>query len=308
MKDHRGWVIGLLLAVVLVACQTAAPADTEAPRIVSTTPADSATGVTKTAKITVQFSEPMDVVSTQAAYLSDSEGIKPDQVTFTWEDTGKRLIITPRSPLAYSPNDEYKTYAFTISTAATDKAGNPLAAAKSVSFSTLRTLNIELEGEAALDGSVSIGGNVMADGNEVLAGYLQDDFMRGFFSFPLKDLPADTESIIWAIMEIYSLKYDDYLGSDECDIELIDYGDSLGGSDYGLPGMEKITVQPKHTGWTTYVLTDWVQQRFAAGAEHFQVRFDFLGDTGAGTDVGYTFQSANASSNRPVLKIAYYGP
>jgi len=307
MKDHRGWIIGLLLAVVLAACQTAAPADAEAPRIVSITPGDGATGVTKTAKITVQFSEPMDVVSTQAAYLSDSEGIKPDQVTFTWEDTGKRLIITPKLPLAYSSNDEYKTYAFTISTASTDKAGNPLAAAKSVSFSTMRTLNIELEGEAALDGSVSIGGNVMADGNEVLAGYLQDDFMRGFFSFPLKDLPADAESIVRAQMEIYSLRYDgDTI--DSCNIELLDYGGSLDGSDYGLSGMEKITIQPKYTGWTAYALTDWVQQRFAAGAEHFQVRFDYLGDTGAAEDAGYTFQSANASSNRPVLKIAYYGP
>ena len=297
------------LSAVVTSCRTAAPTDTTAPQIVSIDPAAGAVGVTKTAVIGIVFSEPMNTASVESAYSSDSEGIKPGQVTFAWEDSDKKLVVTPAAELAYSPNADFLTYSFAIGAGAQDKAGNSLATAASSSFSTMRSLYTQLEGEATLDGSVAVYGSAVTDRDSAFAG--EDDggaSSKAFFSFPLKDLPADAESIKWAELEVYTVSaYDP--DNDHCQLDLLDYGETLDGNDYSLSAIENMPIFPsKVAGWSRYGLTGWVQQRFSADAEHFQVRFDYLGSGDGSTEYGYRFSSADADDHRPVLKVVYYGP
>ena len=298
-----------LLLVFVSSCRTAAPPDTTAPQVVSLDPAAGAVGVTKTASISIVFNEPMDTASVEAAYSSDSEGIKPGQVTFTWQDDDKKLVVTPAAELAYSPNADFLTYSFVIGAGAQDKAGNPLATAVSSSFSTMRSLYAQLEGEAALDGSVAVYGSAVTDRDSIFVG--EDDggaSSKAFFSFPLKDLPADAESIKWAELEVYTVSAHDP-DNDHCRLDLVDYGESLDGDDYALAALGEMPVFPSRVaGWSKYGLTGWVQQRFTAGSAHFQVRFDYLGSGDGVTEYGYRFNSADADDYRPVLKVVYYGP
>ena len=332
MKHSGKLFIGLSLLLVLAACQTAAPEagnggpDTTAPQIVSITPGDGATGVTKTAKIKIQFSEPMDIVSTQAAYSSDSDGIKPVQVTFTWEDEGKRLVITPNTPLAYSPDDSYKTYTFTLSTAATDKAGNPLAAAQSASFSTLRTLTSNLDPES-IDGGAYFfhdesGGGVESygagsSGTKTFAG-LTDTVVgdyycdRAFFSFALTGLPEGTEEVLAARLGLYSTQLGD-TRSISFVLDHVDFGDELDESDYDTPiyeAGEAMYVSFNDGAVTRFDVGDWVQTSFAAGDDHFQARVSMAGmclsSLMDSTD-GYSFATSE-SANKPSLEVKYYAP
>ncbi len=325
MKHSRKWLIGFTLLVALAGCQTAAPPDTTAPQIVSVTPADSSTGVTKTAKIKIQFSEPMDIVSTQAAYSSDSDGIKPSQVTFTWEDAGKRLVITPNAPLAYSPDENYKTYSFTLSTAATDKAGNPLAAAKSASFSTLRTLTSNLDPES-IDGGVyffhdevngggesygagSSGAKAFAGMTDTSVGNYYCD--KAFFSFALTGLPEGTEEVLAARLGLYSTLVGD-TSSMSFALDHVDFGDELDESDYGTPVYKtgEYTYASFGDGAVTqFDVGDWVQTSFAAD-DHFQVRVSMtttcMSSLKDSTD-GYDFGTSE-SANKPTLEVKYYAP
>ncbi len=326
MKRLDRWLVGFVLLVALAACQTAAPPDTTAPQIVSVTPADSSTGVTGAAKIKIQFSEPMDIVSTQAAYSSDSDGIKPAQVTFTWEDAGKRLVITPNAPLAYSPDEDYKTYSFTLSTAATDKAGNPLAAAKSASFSTLRTLTSNLDPER-IDGVVYFsheetnGGEESygagSSGTKAFAGMTDTsvgDYYcnKAFFSFALTGLPEGTEEVLAAKLGLYSTLVGD-ASSLSFVLDHVDFGDGLDEGDYDTPVYK--TGEGTYASFgngaiTQFDVGDWVQTSFAAGDDHFQVRVSMTGTCSSSltdsTD-GYDFGTSE-STNKPTLEVKYYAP
>ena len=326
MKHSGKLLTGLALLLALAACQTAAPPDTTAPQIVSVTPADNSTGVTKTAKIKIQFSEPMDIVSTQAAYSSDSDGIKPAQVTFTWEDEGKRLVITPNAPLAYSPDENYKIYSFTLSTAATDKAGNPLAAAKSASFSTLRTLTSNLVAEG-IDGDVSFfhdefnGGaesyGASSSGTKAFAGMTDTsagDYYcdRAFFSFALTGLPEGTEEVLAARLGLYSTLVGD-TSSMSFVLDHVDFGDELDEGDYDTPVYktgEGTYASFSNGAVTRFDVGDWAQTSFAAGDDHFQVRVSMtticMSSSNDSTD-GYDFGTSE-STNKPTLEVKYYAP
>jgi len=332
MKRIDRWLVVFVLLVVLAACQTAAPeegngsSDTTAPQIVSITPADGATGVTKAAKIKIQFNEPMDIVSTQAAYSSDSDGIKPAQVTFTWEDAGKRLVITPNAPLAYSPDGSYKTYTFTLSTAASDRAGNPLATARSASFSTLRTLTSNLDPER-IDGGVYFfyeeanGGEESygagSSGTKAFAGMTDTsvgDYYcnKAFFSFALSGLPEGTEEILAAKLGLFATLVGD-TSSLSFALDHVDFGDELDEDDYNAPIYK--TGEGTYASFgdgtvTQFDVGGWVQTSFAAGDDHFQVRVSMtttcMSSLTDSTD-GYDFETSE-STNKPTLEVKYYAP
>lgn len=328
MKRSHRWLAATALVLALAACQTAAPpgtddgADTTAPEIVSVTPADGANGVTRSAKIKIQFSEPMDIVSTQAAYASDSDGIKPAQVTFTWEDQGKRLVITPNAPLAYSPDENYKTYTFTLSTAATDKAGNPLVEAKTVSFNTLRTLTGQLQAER-IDGAAyyasdasgqsygasSTGDTAFAGLSDTDAGDYYCD--RAFFSFALSGLPAGTEEVLAARLGLTASQVGDP-SSFTYYLDHVNFGDTLDGDDYDLSvyATGEWTFASFNDGSeTAFDVGDWVQTSFAAGDDHFQVRVWMNSCDTAFRDGydGYRFNTSESASP-PTLAVTYYAP
>ncbi len=104
--------------------------DRDAPTVIATSPAPAATGASVVGSITATFSEamaplPFDATTTFRLV----QGATPVAGTATYFD--EIATFTPDAALALN-----STYTATISTAATDVAGNPLAAAYSWTFTT----------------------------------------------------------------------------------------------------------------------------------------------------------------------------
>lgn len=106
---------------------TGAAPDTTPPTISSTTPANSATGVSLGTAPSVTFSEPMDCTSLTTSTFTLSGG-----VTGAVACTGNTATLTPANPLTGNT-----TYTATVTTGVKDVAGNALAANYSWSFTTL---------------------------------------------------------------------------------------------------------------------------------------------------------------------------
>lgn len=118
-----------LLALLLVACGSSddpilPPRDTTPPQIVTVTPTRDDTALDAT--ITVLFSEAMNATSASAAF-SSSPAI--DCAVVITVDT---LTCEPRQPLELR-----ETYTITISTAASDTAGNSLVEGRTFRFTTV---------------------------------------------------------------------------------------------------------------------------------------------------------------------------
>jgi len=96
----------------------AAP-DTTPPTVVSTSPTNSATGVSVNAVLTVTFSETLDCSTVTASSFRLSNG---GSVTGTPGCSGATATLDPSSALTYTT-----LYTATVTTAVTDAAGNPLA-------------------------------------------------------------------------------------------------------------------------------------------------------------------------------------
>ena len=130
-------VVAVLLTAMLGACSGSGDSflspiggnggtDTTAPTLVTTTPANLATGVPRTATVSVTFSELIDSASvTNTAFTLDNG------VTGTIAVNGATATLTP-SPLLPAST----TIHGTLSTAIRDRAGNPLAAPATFQFTT----------------------------------------------------------------------------------------------------------------------------------------------------------------------------
>jgi serine protease AprX len=103
--------------------------DTTAPTVSSTAPADGATGVASTTNVSVTFSEPMNQTATHNAFRLTAPDGTALAGAFSW--SGNTLVFNPTADLAAGTR-----YTASVSTAATDTAGNALAAEKTWSFTT----------------------------------------------------------------------------------------------------------------------------------------------------------------------------
>ncbi|HPV40462.1 MAG TPA: Ig-like domain-containing protein [Spirochaetota bacterium] len=110
---------------------TGAAPDTTSPTVASTFPADGAANVAINSGISVTFDEAMDpaTISTMTFMVQDFLLMIP--VTGTVSYTGNTALFSPIANL--SPNT---TYLATITTGATDLAGNPMAADHTWTFTT----------------------------------------------------------------------------------------------------------------------------------------------------------------------------
>ena len=308
MKLVKGMLALFVVMIAVLGCSsTPAPG---APEVLSTTPRVGSTGVSKNARITVYFSEPMDTGSVEAAYASDSDGIKPDQVTFSWEDGDKKLVITPNAPLAYSPNARALEFKYTITRAAKSKEGVHLAADFEGSFSTMRTVSVTIKSSAALDGQVRSDGQVTKNTEAAFVGENTEDIntfnFLSYFSFSMEELPGDLEEIVSASLRLYVVKH--YGNQDySYRVELVNYGDTLDGSDYSLTAEDDKEVSFTELSWTEVDVTGWVQSRFDSGAGRFQVRANFTG-TGEQEKNGYDLATGEAESGAPELAVSFYAP
>ena len=173
-----------------------------APTIVETLPADGAVGVAEDATIEIVFSEPMDQAATQAAY--QSADLPAALVTFSWNDAGDRLTITPSELLAYNVadavEDPARTYAFTITTTAESEDGVALEADVEVEFSTARLFLQYFPADGDLTGAVRdlegpIGTGHLGDTNT-------NDRSRFFVSFDVSAMAPDVIELGGAEMTV----------------------------------------------------------------------------------------------------------
>jgi hypothetical protein len=140
------WISALLATAILAGCGSSSgsgSADTTAPTISSTVPANGATAVAINSKITANFSEAMNPATINATtFTVATSAVSPVAVlgTVGLDDTGKVAIFTP--PVG---NFAASTaYTATITTGAKDKAGNAMATAKTWNFTTGTTTDTTL--------------------------------------------------------------------------------------------------------------------------------------------------------------------
>ena len=93
------------------------PSDTTAPTLVSTTPAEGATGVSRSAAIELTFSEPV-VANSGAVTLTGVRGA----VATTLTTSGSKVIVSPQRPLAFG-----ETHTLAVTSTARDTSGNAYA-------------------------------------------------------------------------------------------------------------------------------------------------------------------------------------
>ncbi|MEO5687801.1 MAG: Ig-like domain-containing protein [Burkholderiaceae bacterium] len=112
---------------------TSAIGDVTAPTILSVNPADTSVGNCLTKTLTASFSEAMDPTTINAATFSVTAGGVAVPGTVSYDAVAMLATFVPTDAAGFAPST---TFVATITTGATDLAGNPLAMAKVWSFST----------------------------------------------------------------------------------------------------------------------------------------------------------------------------
>jgi hypothetical protein len=192
----------------------APPGDTTPPTITRVSPVSGATGVSSDALITITFSEAMDENSVRSAV--SVSGFLSANLSFSWNGAGTVLTITPAGGLLYNSGSNpslttARSYTVTLSTSATDVAGNRLANAYTSSFTTLRqisqpaaanTVAYYFDYGVSMDGTVTICANnsttfqIGYDLGPAIAGYTY-----GIAEFDLV-LPSDMAGVTGATLTV----------------------------------------------------------------------------------------------------------
>ncbi len=286
--------------------------DTTPPTLVSSVPADGDVGIYADTQIRLVFSEPMDKASVQVAY--QSADLPEFFVTMAWNDDGDELVITPAGLLEYgaasSPAEVIpRVYTLTITTAATDVAGNELEQDATVAFTTLKAIVHDLPIVAALTGAVRQDGDaypgfIMA-GDAALPANAR---WKGFVSFGLDDLPDDIAMFVAAELAYEQL---DVIGSPYDDLGSLEIHDVVFGAT-DLTAFEAASTGPVGIsdevglGQDTFDVTPALQADLAAGADLTQFRFEF--PVASDFDDAYDYALFSATDPGPVLRVGYLIP
>ena len=145
---------------------TGAALDTTAPEVLSTDPVDLEIGVVLNKNVTARFSEAMDPTTITSAVFSVRQGVAPLLGSVSY--VGTTATFNPLSDFLPST-----TYTATITTGATDLAGNPLASNYVWSFTTAAALDttapeVLSTDPADLEIGVALNKNVSADFSELM--------------------------------------------------------------------------------------------------------------------------------------------
>lgn len=175
--------------------------DTTPPRVLSTSPADGERGVHSDAQIIIRFSEPMDRDQTTRAIELVGVPAIPE-----WDELGTELSLIPLNELEYGrgldpAHIEALAYSLSVARSATDVAGNALGKDYSATFYTSRVLPRALPQFTELMGYV-VGSNQRPSTIHTapLVGDALDECVKGFISFDLSVLPADTQAVTSATL------------------------------------------------------------------------------------------------------------
>lgn len=310
----------LISALALVACNTQTPpapnpGDTTPPSVVSISPNEGATGVAKDVVIVVKFSEPMNKGATELAYGSSDM----PAVNFSWNADATQLSIDPTGDLSYTATGQ--VYTFSLSSSATDLAGNKLTAVVT-SFTTLRQITAQLYSLAALDGNVrsdgvlssgSCGSSLICVGD---SGLVDNSTYRGFISFDLSSLPPALTQVVAAELRIeqaglFGTPYTD-LGS--LRLDHVNYGATLSAADFDAPVLASLGILSTSTALefktksvTAAVQDDWANRAARSHRSQYRLRFFSLTD-GDGAGDYATFTPGESASSKPRLEVTYLMP
>jgi hypothetical protein len=142
--------------------QVGGATDPTPPTIASVSPLDGATGVGPSSNVVIRFSEPMDRQATEAAFRLTKDGI-PVSGSFSWNAAGTELTFDPSASLASG------SHIASVSTSATDEAGNALTEPMTWSFAVDATPQTTVSGPSAtviLTGSRGSGGAADLNAND----------------------------------------------------------------------------------------------------------------------------------------------
>jgi methionine-rich copper-binding protein CopC len=234
-KDLAG---NALAAPHVVTFTTGAAPDVLAPTATSSLPAATELGVARNANIRVTFSEPMDKQATQAAFfITAPAGFGAG--TFSWSVDGTTMTFNPSGTFAYGAQVSWR-----VTNAATDLAGNALAAQMARSFTVIKQGTVVLESVAASDGYIrTLAPEVWPTNTTLHVGEILDELagetgeVRSFLTFNLSALPATTERILFASLYLsqMQLRGDPVakLGG-PAKLERVNYGETLALSDFNV--------------------------------------------------------------------------
>lgn len=304
-------------------------ADTTPPTVVSSTPSNGELGITKDTSIVITFSEKMDQLSTQAAYQSaDLPGV---DVTFNWNADSTELTVKPNKPLSYAIGTNAtiaaKTYAFSVSSTATDVAGNALAPFNS-SFSTLKAITTSFIGEAERDGTLTDTGFInTSDTNFLVGDGAANQTLRGFLSFDLTFIVGNAVGIERATLSVYKLTVRGfpYTALEDCTpcvrgatlaLDHVSFGDVLAAEDFATPSLAGLgnfdnKAKPA-SGYLSAEVTSAVQDDLsnrATRSNRSQYRLGFLLATNNDSvEDDVSFNSGNSATSQPRLEVTYLIP
>jgi thermitase len=114
--------------------ESSSSGDTIAPTVGSVTPANGATGVSRSTTVTATFSEAMDPATLTNSTVTLKNGSTTVSATVSYDAASKKVTLKPSATLSYQTK-----YTATVkggTSGAKDQAGNPLAADKVWSFTT----------------------------------------------------------------------------------------------------------------------------------------------------------------------------
>ncbi len=311
------WV-ALLLMFPGAGCSPPPKPDTTPPRVLATVPADGQRGVLRDAQLVVRFSEPMDPDCSEAAYGSSSAGLRPNEVSFHWDDPATMRII-PGDYLTYSPDANDKTYTFVIKETACDEAGNTMASSHTTRFYVLRKLAGVIKSQGALDGYVFKAGRIDTGGRDLGAGDGPNgECARAFLSFDLSELNPDPVEVRSARL-LFKVRH--ITGNPAADlgallVEHVHYGPQLTSQAFNLgtlspqqPCSLSNLTGPWLSCWKGVEVQDdvahWLERR---GMVQFRLRFSRDTDGDAAEDSAMFYSGDAADSERPFLEVVYYAP
>ncbi|WP_457637704.1 Ig-like domain-containing protein [Oceanithermus sp.] len=303
----------LVLLLALAACGQA-PTPLEVTNVY---PPDGYHGFTKSDDISIEFNRPISLDSFVTAYRSTSDGLRPEEIAFSLQDGGRKLVIHPAHPLLYSPNEDYLYYGFELGSEMRGLNGERLSAPLEVSFTTMRTLTTSLLCESALDGSATQT-TVENDGVALFVGdNVYDAPVRSFLAFAW---PEQSDGVIAAQLRLPLAAAQNSPMADlgPLYIEPVDLGEALEVSDFSASALAD-PLSEDGSGWAggnvaSYDVGDWAQQAWEDGRPRLDLRLRFATESdGDGVADALAFFAREAEDTQgagslPTLELTYYGP
>ncbi|MFZ5468255.1 MAG: Ig-like domain-containing protein [Myxococcota bacterium] len=293
--------------------RTALVPDTTPPTLVSSTPANNATGASPFSNITVLFSEPMDQASVQNAFaITNPSGFAGG--VLSWNTAGTEMTYDPPATLPYGA-----TVTWRINSQAQDLAGNALQGAPQLrSFRVVQQATVTITSTGSLDGSVSSNGSSSTSGTQALVGDDSNDFYRNvFLRFNLSSLPTTLTAITSATLyvNLASSIGNPFTELGTLQAESVSFTGAPDVSALAAPVLagESRALATSCCGYrfvtaTAKVNDDWANRANRGTQSQYRLRFVPTDSSADGNSDALTVTMGDSFTNEPYLQITYEYP